>query len=176
MLAGYLLQTIGRQSDKLAEALVRDLTTNEQTPSFRRLPMAALRERAFAIYGHLGDWLAAGSEAQVATTFAALGRQRFEEQIPLEELVYAITLTKQHVRNSISRLGEIESAIEVHYVIDLHTMLEVFFDRAVHATVTGYEQARREPPLGDRPQPWAKIGIKTTEGVKVSAHLGGWLP
>jgi hypothetical protein len=176
MLAGYLLQTIERHSDKLTEALVRDLTTNERTPSFRRLPPTALRERAFAIYGHLGDWLAAGSEAQVATTFAALGRQRFEEQIPLEELVYAIILTKQHVRDSISRLGEIESAIEVHYVIDLHKMIEAFFDRALQATVAGYEQARREPTVGNRPQQWAKIGIKTTEGVKVSAHLGDWLP
>jgi hypothetical protein len=176
MLAGYLLQTLERHSDTLTDALVRDLTTNEQTPSFRRLPIAALRERAFAIYGHLGDWLAARSEAQIATTFAALGRQRFEEQIPLEELVYAIILTKQHLRDRISRLGEIESSIQLHYVIDLHTMLEVFFDRAVHATVTGYEQARREPPLGDRPQHWAHMGIKTTEGVKVSAHLGGWLP
>ena len=105
-----------------------------------------------------------------------IGGHNDQEQIPLEELVYAIILSKQHVRDSISRLGEIGSAIEVHYVIDLHTMIEVFFDRAVHATVTGYEQARREPPLGDRPQQWAKMGIKTTEGVKVSAHLGDWLP
>ena len=176
MLADYLLRTLERHSDTLAEALVSDLTANERTPSFKRLPIAALRERAVSIYAHLGDWLAAGSEAQIATTFAALGRQRFEEQIPLDELVYAIILTKQHVRGRISRLGEIESAIEIHYVVDLHTMIEVFFDRAVHAAVIGYEQARREPPLGDRPQHWAHMGIKTTGGVKVSAHLGGWVP
>ena len=176
MLAGYLIQTLERHSDTLTDALVKDLTTNERTPSFRRLPIAALRERALGIYGHLGNWLADRSEAQISTTFAALGWQRFEEQIPLEELVYAIILTKEHVRDRITRLGEIESAIELHYVIDLHTMLEVFFDRAVQATVAGYEQARRKPPLGDRPQQWAQMGIKTTDGVKVSAHLGGWLP
>jgi hypothetical protein len=109
-------------------------------------------------------------------TFEALGRQRFEEQIPLEELVYAIILTKRHVRASVGRLYEIESAIELHYVIDLHAMIDLFFDRALHATVTGYEQSRREPRRDHAPEHWAKFGIKTSQGVKVSAHLGGWVP
>ena len=175
MLAGYLIQTLERNSDKLADALVRDLTTNERTPSYRRLQTEDLRERSLAIYRHLVDWLAEGSEVRIATTFEALGRQRFDEEIPLEELVYAIILTKRHVRASVSRLYEIESAIELHYVIDLHAMIDLFFDRALHATVTGYEQPRREP-LRDIPrEQWAKFGIKTSQGVKVSAHLGGWV-
>ena len=175
MLAGYLIQTLERHSDTLADALVRDLTTNEQTPSYRRLQTEDLRERARAIYRHLVDWLAEGSEVRIATTFEALGRQRFDEQIPLEELVYAIILTKRHVRASVGRLYEIESAIELHYVNDLHAMLDVFFDRALHAAVTGYEQPRREA-LRDIPrEQWAKFGIKTSQGIKVSGHLGGWV-
>jgi hypothetical protein len=105
-----------------------------------------------------------------------LGRQRFDEQIPLEELVFAIILTKRHVRASVSRLYEIESAIELHYMNDLQAMIDLFFDRALHATVTGYEQTRREPLRGHPHEQWAKFGIKTTEGVKLSAHLGGWVP
>ena len=175
MLASYLILTIERNSDKLADALVSDLTTNERTPSYRRLQTEDLRERTHAIYRHLVDWLVEGSEARIATTFEALGQQRFEEQIPLEELVYAIILTKRHVRASVSRLNEIESAIELHYVIDLHAMIDHFFDRALHATVTGYEQPRREPFRENPREQWAKFGIKTSQGVKVSAHLGGWV-
>ena len=175
MLAGYLIQTLERHSEQLADALVRDLTTNERTPSYTRLRAEDLRGRSLAIYRYLLDWLAEGSDARIATTFEALGRQRFDEAIPLEELVYAIILTKRHVRASVSRLNEIESAIELHYVIDLHAMIDLFFDRALHATVTGYEQTRREP-LRDNPrEQWAKFGIKTSDGVKVSAHLGGWV-
>ena len=176
MLAGYLIQTLERHSDQLSDALVKDLTTNERTPSYKRLQAEDLRARSLAIYRHLVDWLAEGSEVRIATTFEALGRQRFEEQIPLEELVYAISLTRSHVRASVSRLYEIESAIELHYVNDLHTTIDLFFDRALHATVAGYEQSRRET-LRDHPrEQWAKFGIKTTDGVKVSAHLGGWVP
>jgi hypothetical protein len=174
MLATYLLRIIERHSDALADALVEDLTTNERTPSYRRLEPETLRERTHAVYRHLVDWLADGTDVQIAARFDALGQQRFDEHVPLEELVYAIILTKRHVRDSVSRLNEIGSAIELHYVIDLHAMIDLFFDRALHATVTGYEQRRREP-LRD-PERWAKFGIEASQGVKVSAHLGGWVP
>ena len=118
MLAGYLLQTLERHSDKLTDALIKDLTTNERTPSFRRLQREALRARAHTIYRHLVDWLAARSESQVDVTFEALGRQRYGEQVPLDELVYALTLTKHHLRDKIVSLGEIQSAIELHYEMD----------------------------------------------------------
>ena len=170
MLAGYLLQAIERHSDALADALVTDLTTNDQTPSFRRLPVDALRTRAHDIYRYLSDWLAARSEARVDATFEALGRQRFGEAIPLEELVFALVLTKQHLGNRVVSLGQVESAIELHYENDLHAMIDRFFDRAIHATVKGYEQARREPPAVGPQQPWARFHFET------SANVGAWMP
>jgi hypothetical protein len=170
MLAGYLLQAIERQSDRLAEALVNDLTTNERTPSFRRLPPEALWERAQNIYGHLADWLGGRDEARIDTTFLELGRQRFHEGVPLDELVYAVLLTKEHLRQKVVREGQIASSIELHYENDLQTMIGRFFDRAIHATVKGYEEARREPPATDRREPWARFNFET------SANVGAWMP
>jgi hypothetical protein len=176
MLATYLLRVLERHSETMADALVMDLTTSDRTPSYRRLQPDALRERTRAIYRHVVDWLADRSETQIAATYEALGRQRFDEGIPIEELVYAFILTKRHIRDSVSRLSEIESAIELHYVLDLHAMIDLFCDRALHATVTGYEQRRREQ-LRDTPrEQWAKFGIGPSQSVKVSAHLGGWVP
>ena len=170
MLAGYLLQTLERHSDELTDALIRDLTTNERTPSFRSLEREALHERARAIYRRMVDWLSARSEWQLDATFEALGRQRYGEHVPLDELVYALTLTKHHLRDRIVRLGEIQSAIELHYEMDLHTMIGQFFDRAVYAMVKGYEQARSAAPPGERPEAWAKFGVAT------SSRVGGWVP
>jgi len=176
MLATYLLRVLERHSETMADALVMDLTTSDRTPSYRRLQPDALRERTRAFYRHVVDWLADRSEAQIAATYAALGQQRFDEGIPLEELVYAFILTKRHVRDSVSRLNDIESAVELHYVIDLHAMIDLFCDRALYATVTGFEQRRRER-LHDTPrEQWAKFGIGPSQDVKVSARLGGWVP
>lgn len=170
MLAGYLVQMIERHSDKLTEELIKDLTSNERTPSFRRLPVDSLRDRAQNIYRHLADWLAARSEAQIEAAFEPLGRERFGEQIPLEELVYAVLLTKRHLRDKVRSFGAIESAIELHDEIELHTMIGLFFDRVVYAMVKGFERARREPPSGDRREPWAKFSIES------SARIGDWVP
>jgi hypothetical protein len=170
MLAGYLLQAIERQSDTLADALVRDLTTNAQTPSFRRLPADALRARAQGIYAHIADWLGSGNEALIDATFTALGRERFHEGIPLEELVYALQLTKAHLRDRVASPGEVASAIELHYENDLHAMIGRFFDRALHATVRGYEEARRAPPAPQARQAWARFDFET------SANVGAWMP
>jgi hypothetical protein len=170
MLAGYLLQAIERQSDKLAEALVHDLTTNERTPSFQRLAPEALWERAQNIYSHLADWLGGRDDARVDETFVELGRQRYHEGVPLEELVYAVLLTKERLRDMVVRQGQVASSIELHYENDLHAMIGRFFDQAIHATVRGYEAARREPPTTDRRQPWARFHFET------SANVGAWMP
>jgi hypothetical protein len=170
MLAGYLVQAIERDSDALTDALVRDLRTNDQSPSFQRLPVDGLRARVHDIYRHLSEWLAARSEPRVDATFAALGRQRFAEQIPLEELVFALMLTKQHLRDKVAHFGQVESAIELHYENDLHAMIDRFFDRALHAMVKGYEEARREPSVAARGEPWAKFHFET------SANVGAWMP
>ena len=141
--------------------------------------MEDLRERAHAIYRHLADWLAEGSEVRIATTFEALGRQRFEEQVPLEELVYAIILTKRHVRARVGRLYEIESAIELHYVNDLHAMIDVFFDRALHAAVTGYEQPRREATPRHASRTVGEVrdqGLARHQGLGSPRRLGGVRP
>jgi hypothetical protein len=170
MLAGYLLHAIERQSDTLADALVRDLTTNDRTPAFRRLPADELRARAHSLYSHIADWLGGGTDAGTEAAFEALGRQRFEEGIPLEELVFALLLTKAHLRDRVASPGEVASAIELHYENDLHAMIGRFFDRAVHATVRGYEQARRTPPSPHPRQAWARFDFQT------SANVGAWMP
>ena len=127
---------------------------------------SALRERSLNIYRHLTAWLTSRSEAQIDVVFEALGRQRFGEQIPLEELVYAVILTRQHVRDRVRRLNQAESAIELHYELDLDTMMGMFFDRALYATVKGYELARRvAAPIGERSEQWAKFGAR-----------GAWVP
>lgn len=170
MLAGYLLQAIERQSDTLADALVRDLHTNDRTPSFRQLPADELRARAQTLYGRITDWLGGTTDAESEATFEALGRQRFAEGIPLEELVFALLLTKAHLRDRVATPGEVASAIELHYENDLHAMVGRFFDRAVHATVRGYEQARRTPPAPQPRQAWARFDFET------SANVGAWMP
>ena len=69
-----------------------------------------LHQRVHRIYHRLGDWLADRSDDSIENAREALGRQRFHEQVPLAEIVYAIMLMKQHLRDRIRSVGNVYSA------------------------------------------------------------------
>ena len=91
------------------------------------------------------------------------GRRRFDQKIPLSEIVYAIIILKQHLRKYILDNGLVEAAfprIEGDYVLpmhlhslqDLNVRVGEFFDEALYYLARGYEaEARRSmlPSSGD---------------------------
>ena len=86
--------------------------------------------------------------------FAEWGRRRFNQDIPLSEIVYAIIILKQHLRRYIRDNGLVEATFprtEMDYVLPMHMNslqelnLQVgqFFDEALYHLTIGYEQAGR---------------------------------
>ena len=69
----------------------------------------------------------------------SLGRKRRGEDVPLSEVVYALVLIKEHLRQYIQAVGLVDSAVELYLEEELHLMIGHFFDRAVYHTVKGYE-------------------------------------
>jgi hypothetical protein len=61
--------------------------------------------------------------------------------VPLSEVVYALTLTKYHLRDYIRVAGLVDSAIDLYQALDLQRLLGQFFDKAVYYTVRAYERA-----------------------------------
>lgn len=59
--------------------------------------------------------------------------------MPLSEVVYALTLTKDHLREYIRAVGLVDSAVELYLEEELHLLIGHFFDKAVYHTVKGYE-------------------------------------
>ena len=162
MLSGYLVRMVEQHADKLTKELVDDLLSNERTPSFHRLSRDELHERAHRIYSHLSDWLGDRIDDSIETTGDALGRQRYHEEVPLHELVYAITLTKQHLRDRIRAVGNVYSALELHNEIELSIMIGRFFDRLLYATVKGYEQSRFTAGHPPKPATHSKTPLEKT--------------
>jgi hypothetical protein len=151
MLSAYLIRLVEQHADALTEELVDDILKNEKTRSFHRLSRDELHHRAYSIYHGLGNWLADTNDATIEARFESLGRQRFHDRVPLNELVYAVMLVKQHLRDKIRSVGNIYSALELHNELQLSTMIGRFFDKLFYAVVKGYEQARYESEHPARP-------------------------
>jgi hypothetical protein len=139
MLAARLLRAIEDHAEDLTRAVLDDVSTNPRTPSYHALSRAELHGRVHDVYRNLGRWIdeAAGDAADAS--YHELGRERRAEGIPLEEVVYALILTKQYLREYVLRNGLVASVVDLYQEEDLNLRLEQFFDRALYQLVKGYQ-------------------------------------
>lgn len=146
MLAARLVRAIEEHAEELTRGVLDDLATNPRTPSYHALSRAELHGRVYEVYRNLGRWLDDATGEAVDASYGALGRYRRAEGIPLEEVVYALILTKQHLRDYILRTGLVASVVDLYQEEDLNLRLDQFFDRALYHTVKGYQGAAGVQP------------------------------
>jgi hypothetical protein len=158
MLGARLLQLIQSHAASLTKEVITDLQRNDRTPSFRRLSLSSLESRIGALYSNLGRWIGDSDESAVRLEYEEMGRRRFQEDIPLSEIVYALLLTKQHLRRYIRDHGLVDFAgdrmmpdellpLELHSIQELNYQVGEFFDRALYHLARGYEA---EAAIGGR--------------------------
>jgi hypothetical protein len=156
MISAKLIELIEIHAGGLTQEVARDLHNNPRTRGFRGVPAEDLERRIFEILHHLGNWIGEPTGAKVEGEFAGWGRRRFDQRIPLSEIVYAIIVLKQHLRRYIHDNGLVDAAFpraESEYILPmhLHSLQELnvrvgqFFDEALYHLACGYEGLGSQP-------------------------------
>jgi hypothetical protein len=143
MLSHKLIESVERHCDQILDGLVAQVRRDPEMPHMKRLPESELRERGTAALRNLDRWLIEGREATIAHLYENLGRTRFEEGIPLHEVVRAFQLLKDRTIGFVRDWGFGQSAVEVQAEEEVEYLVDRFFDRLVYHLVKGYEQALR---------------------------------
>lgn len=141
MLSARLVKLIEQHAEELTRSVLGELASDPRTPAYHRLPGDELHRRIFDVYHNLGRWLGDRSDEAVGPTYAALGRRRLGEGVPLSEVVCALILTKHHLNRFIRSSSFADSAVELYQEEELTLMVDQFFDKAVYHVVRGYEKA-----------------------------------
>ena len=141
MLSDRLVRMIEHHAEELTRALVDDLQSNPRTASYHRLSREAIHDRTYHVYKDLGLWLNSKAEEDIEASYTELGKEREAEGIPISQVVFALTLTKYHLRDYIRAAGLVDSAVELHQEQELHHVLGQFFDKAIYYTIRAYERA-----------------------------------
>ncbi len=155
MIAAKVVELIENHASRFTGEVVRDLVANERTRGFRAVPPDELEERIFQIVHHLGNWIGDPNAVMVRAEFTDWGRRRFEQGIPLSEILYAVIVLKQHMRRYIVDNGLVDAAfprIDGDYVLPMHlnslqelnAQLSRFFDEALYCLACGYEAESKE--------------------------------
>jgi len=150
MMGARLLLVIQAHAASLTREVVDDLRTNERTSTFRRLDPSDVETRVSALFYNLGKWIGDADEDAVRAEYEDMGRVRFREGVRVSELVYALLITKHHLRRRIREQGLEDFAgdriaslellpLELHSIQELNYSVGEFFDRALYHLARGYE-------------------------------------
>lgn len=140
MMIGKLVALIEDHADELTVRMVRLVRESPKTEGYRRFGDEELGDRARLVYSNLGQWLNETSENHVEEEYYRIGKVRFEEGIPLSELVMALLLTRRNLWQFVESQGW-DSLMDLRQQLDLEILVVRFFDRAIHHAVRGYEAA-----------------------------------
>jgi len=140
MLSDRLIRMIENHADELTRALVQELQSNRRTASYHQLSWKTIHDRAYDVYKNLGLWLSSKAEEDIEAAYTELGKKRVAEGVPLSEVVFALILTKYHLRDYIRSAGLVDSAVELYQEQELHRLLGQFFDKAIYYTARAYER------------------------------------
>ena len=147
MLGMKLVRLIERHSETLARQLAEQIRHSERTADFRQIPAEELRLAATDVYRNLGEWLLQKTEPEIARRFKSIAAQRAAEGIRVHQFVWALMLTRDHLFQFLEREAFADTIVELHGELELHQLLNQFFDRAVFYGIQGYE--RRAQIKGD---------------------------
>ena len=150
MLGTRLLLLIQAHAGPLTRDVVHDLRTNVRTPTLGRLSPADVETRISALFYNLGKWIGDADENAVRAEYDDMGRARFRDGVPVSELVYALVITKHHLRRYIRDHGLVDFVgdriaaqellpVELHSIQELNYQVGEFFDRALYHLARGYE-------------------------------------
>jgi hypothetical protein len=95
----------------------------------------------FEVYHDLGRWLLKKTDRAIQSRYDEFGGQRFNEGIPLAEVLWALILTRDHLREYVDTCMVAGSALELYREQELDRLIGRFFDRAVCYSAEGYERA-----------------------------------
>jgi len=140
MLSVRLMQMIEDHAEELTGELIKDLRSNPRTPHYHHLTFEELHDRTYSVYRNLGHWVSERNEEPIAANYADLAIRRHAEGVPLEEVVFALILTKNHLYTYIQTTGLMDSAVELHQERELRRLIGNFFDKAIYYTVRAYER------------------------------------
>jgi hypothetical protein len=142
MISRRLVQAIEKEGHKLAADLVASVRQDRRAEAYANLSDAQFEGVVLDLYANLGQWLHSRTWHRLQTVYERKGRERFHGDIPLDQLIFALTRTKtlllDFIRGSLEGDGT-ERDLELELILSVSE----FFDRAIYHTIGGYEDARR---------------------------------
>jgi len=145
MLSGKLIAILEKSGEVLSQRIEKDLLAREETRHLRDLRQSRVYGLVYDVYGMLISWLSGEkTKGKIIEHYIELGRQKYNEGVPLSEMLMVLMLIKRHIWLFAIEKKVIDPAFPMQQVLELNNRVVFFFDRAMYFTALGYERESRE--------------------------------
>lgn len=159
-----LVRLIEKHSEELANGLTAKLRVSDRTSDFRKIPAEELQTTTSALYHNLGEWLLKKTEKDIEAHFVSIARRRAADGIGLQQFVWALILSRNHLYRFLLGRAFADSIFELYSELELQQLLNQFFERAIYYSVAGFEETKER----DR----AKAALTSARQIRRASRLG----
>ena len=140
-----LVELIQDHSEELSQRVLKDMLSRKETKSYNKLHKKEVYRRIFEVYSGLGSWLSKDTPRDdLKEHYTRLGKRRFSEGIPLDEVVMALLLIKRFLWLYLVETYLFKSAFDIYQSVEMNNRVVLFFDRAIYFTTMGYQEAEKK--------------------------------
>jgi hypothetical protein len=152
MFAHKLVRAIELHANELAARLLETVKNDPELAEYRMVPEEELKDRVYEIYRHLGGWLLGKDKVDMKERYLIIGGRRATQDIPLSQLIRAISLTRDNLWLFLKKDSLIDRPIEIFGELELLQLLDQFFEQAMYYAALGYEDMLKTGKVRDEEQ------------------------
>jgi hypothetical protein len=149
MVALRLIRLIEAHSDEMSRNLAIRIRSSARAKEMQKVSEPELVTGLLELLHHLSEWLLTKTEADIEKRYNEMGARRATLGVSLADSCWAVTITKEYLWDFLQKQGFLRNPIELYGEMELLSLLNQFFDRALCYMVEGYEQSTRS--LGPEP-------------------------
>jgi len=143
LLYNRFVKLVEENHQEITERFMTDLLRNPDTVSYQGLDRNSIYETSDIVYRDLSKWITRDfPKAKIQERYRKLGHDRFNQGVPFSQVQKALVLQKRHLWLYV--MDKLYSDLTSYReAVDLNNRVVLYFDRATHFMLQGYEDLMR---------------------------------
>ncbi len=127
--------------DNFSKAFAKEVKKSKYLMRYKGFEESELTARGMSLFKNLAKYLKEEmNHKEIGKYFVKVGKERYEQGVPLCEVIYALFLIKNIFWKKINEEGFLSSALEIYIAIETLKKIYDFFDIGAFYIVRGYQE------------------------------------
>lgn len=139
LISDKLIELVQSHSELIVKRWIKRISSDPTTSAYNQEHLNFLEEKAQNMLENLGQWVSYDtSKEDVGKRYVDEGIELFRKQIPLCEVIRGMYTLRRILWLFVTNETALDSAFQLHQMIELSDRVILFFDRAEYFLIRGY--------------------------------------